>query len=227
MCDAASHEGLLERVNRMHESQFGADKLIKTAGFALGFAASLLDLDHRYGPSDTVTKGLRQLAAKFADVRYALRFHGGYSGLLIELENMKNLTFLGGWKDPKIKYLLMGQSLTLMQYYICENLAWLGWTAPEWIGERFIRRTLGTTADRLSQWSCWGWGLMCALDMWSTRLKFRELNGIEAVVRKWKATQPSEVRNTVAPFVYCATVGCMNWVPLLICVCPFWFCDSS
>eukprot|EP00041_Stephanoeca_diplocostata_P013373 m.234279 g.234279 ORF g.234279 m.234279 type:complete len:62 (+) comp19315_c0_seq3:892-1077(+) len=29
---------------------------------------------------------------------------------------MKNLTFLGGWKDPKIKYLLMGQSLTLMQY---------------------------------------------------------------------------------------------------------------
>eukprot|EP00041_Stephanoeca_diplocostata_P013374 m.234273 g.234273 ORF g.234273 m.234273 type:complete len:114 (+) comp19315_c0_seq3:276-617(+) len=88
MCDAASHEGLLERVNRMHESQFGADKLIKTAGFALGFAASLLDLDHRYGPSDTVTKGLRQLAAKFADVRYALRFHGGYSGLLIELENV-------------------------------------------------------------------------------------------------------------------------------------------
>lgn len=54
-----------------------------------------------------------------------LRFHGGYSGLLVEAENLKNLSFLGGWQDPKAKALLYGQSASLMFYYLCENAAYV------------------------------------------------------------------------------------------------------
>jgi hypothetical protein len=44
----------------------------------------------------------------------ALRFHGGYSGVLMEAENMKNLSFLGGWKDPRVTALLYAQSVSLI-----------------------------------------------------------------------------------------------------------------
>ena len=36
----APAEGLLEKTVRVHESEFGADKLIKTAGFAFGLLAN-------------------------------------------------------------------------------------------------------------------------------------------------------------------------------------------
>lgn len=103
------------------------------------------------GDDHATAIGLQQIASKCSDVRMALRFHGGYSGLLVEFENMKNLSFLGGWRDPAVKSLLYGQSVSLVFYYLFENAAYLGWTAPGWIGTySTVRYGARLTSDRRS-----------------------------------------------------------------------------
>eukprot|EP00947_MAST-08B_sp_MAST-8B-sp1_P006211 g6211.t1 len=121
----------LERIVHEHESHFMADKLIKTVGFACGLSKCWFRRPiSGFGEESDLAVGLGQISAKCADVRYALRFHGGYCGLLVEADNLKNCTFLGGWKWPVAKKLMYAQSLSLVFYYICENAAYLGWTAP-------------------------------------------------------------------------------------------------
>ena len=118
--------GLLEKVVSSHESAFATDKLIKTAGFICGTLACWYRRPlSGHGPGSDMAVGLQQLASKCTDVRYALRYHGGYCGVLVELENLKNLSFLGGWKDPTVKKLLYCQSAALIQYYVCENTAYV------------------------------------------------------------------------------------------------------
>ena len=111
----------------------------------------------------------------------ALRFHGGYSGLLVEFENIKNLSFLGGWRDPAVKSLLYGQSVSLVFYYLFENAAYLGWTAPGWIGAKL--KPYGG-ADHLSRMSCFGWASWCLLDMASTGIKLQEVARMEKKVKR-------------------------------------------
>lgn len=163
--------GLLEKFVRLHESHFGSDKLIKTVGFMCGFAACW----HRGAGRDELAEGLEQIAAKASSVRCALRFHGGYCGVLVELENLKNLTFLGGWRDPWVRRLLVFQSCALLQYYVCENLSFLGGVAPKLIGRRLER--LGGCGG-LSMRSCHAWVAWGLAELASTMLKLRELNAL-------------------------------------------------
>eukprot|EP00037_Helgoeca_nana_P023788 m.247628 g.247628 ORF g.247628 m.247628 type:complete len:162 (-) comp26455_c1_seq4:2931-3416(-) len=108
----------LVKFNRLHEQQYASDKLVKTVGFAAGFVAAMRQRVGWHGPDDPVALGLQQIASQCGNVGYALRFHGGYSGLLNELENFVNISFLGGWKDPWLKVLVRLQSAALMQ---CEH----------------------------------------------------------------------------------------------------------
>ena len=161
-----------------HSSHFASDKFIKTAGYVAGVLA--IALARIRGDNDPAVVGLRRIAAKCGDVRYALRFCGGYCGVLFEADNMQRLTCLGGWKSSGIKSLLYMQSVSLLQYYVYENMAYLGWTAPGWIGKWLKRHWYD--ADEMGRLSCFGWAAWCAFDAWSSVLKLRELNGIEEVV---------------------------------------------
>eukprot|EP00729_Bicosta_minor_P002026 gene2026-3190_t len=169
----------LENVVSMHTSQFAADKLIKTVGYLCGCAA--VGYRRSFGDEHATAIGLQQIASKCSDIIMGLRFHGGYSGLLVEAENLKNLSFLGGWQDPKAKALLYGQSASLMFYYLCENAAYLGWTAPGWIGPKL--KPYGG-ADHLSRMSCFGWASWCLLDMASTGVKLQEIARMETKIKK-------------------------------------------
>eukprot|EP00959_Pyramimonas_sp_CCMP1952_P353124 7398071-Pyramimonas_sp.AAC.1 len=132
-----SHPVTLDSIVENHESQFMSDKLIKTMGCLSGVLGLYYTRTH--GAEHPTTVGLQQISAKCSDVRYALRFHGGYSGLFVEIRNFKSLTNIEGWKHPTIKKLARAQSICLLQYYACENAAYLGWTAPNWIGKKLQR----------------------------------------------------------------------------------------
>lgn len=146
-----------------------------------------------------------QIAAQCGNARYVLRFHGGYSGVLNEIENFVNVSFLGGWKDPWIKTYTRLQSAALIQcvnhrvfrlnqtphgathlhcgrYYLYENAGYLGSAAPQWIGPKLAG--WGGSSELLRK-SCWGWGLSCLLDIAATRRKQDELGRMERKVRAW------------------------------------------
>jgi hypothetical protein len=176
----------LESIVTNHESHFMSDKLIKTVGCLAGMLATFYQRTH--GANHPTTVGLQHISAKCADVRYVLRFHGGYSGLLVEILNMKTLRFLGGWKHSAARWFMYAQSAALMQYYICENAAYLGWTAPNWIGKK-LERFGG--ANELGRVSCFGWGAWCAMEILSSSCKLKELARMQREVEETYTQIPS------------------------------------
>lgn len=172
-------EPFLDKTVSIHESQFGAEKLLKTVNCFLALAA--IRSARVRGPTHEITIGLEQLAAKLGNARYTMRFHGGYCGMLVELVNLKNNVFNGGWRDPMNKFLIQLQFTSMMPYYVCEHLAFLGWTAPDLIGKRLT--WLGG-ADELSRRSNYGFAVWCALELWRTIKRMTELDKMDRDFRR-------------------------------------------
>lgn len=171
-----------------HSSHFASDKLIKTVGYLAGVLSVVLKKLH--GQDDSRAVGLAQIAAKCGDVRYALRFCGGYCGVLFEADNVRRLTCLGGWRTPRVRHLLYAQSASLVQYYLYEHMAYLGWTAPGWVGAWLKENWY--PADEMSRLSCFGWASWCVFDIWSCVVKLEELGEMEREVeKKWGKSRPT------------------------------------
>lgn len=169
----------LETFVRNHEGHFMSDKFIKTFGYIAGCLGQIYERTH--GVDHPTTVGLKQICTTFQTARMAIRFQGGYCGLLVEFENMKNLSFLGGWKSTGAKLCLYAGSISLVQYYILENLAYLGWSAPGWIGKK-LKRFGG--ADEMGRLSCYGWGSWCFFDIVSCFYRLQELGKMEQIVKE-------------------------------------------
>lgn len=168
--------GFLSKTVDLHESQFGADKFVKTVGAACRLLAIIQD---RRSPGSPAAEGLNAIASKFSEARCTSRFCGGYSGVLVELHNLINLTFLGGWLDERQPLILRAQAVALMQFYAFEHASFLGVTAPRWLGP-WLAPVGG--ADELGRRSCYGWGVFNLLDLAATVLKLSELAKMEAAL---------------------------------------------
>ena len=81
-----------------------------------------------------------------------------------------------------MRHLLYAQSASLAQYYLYEHMAYLGWTAPGWVGKWLQQRW--HPADEMGRLSCVGWAAWCVFDTWSCVLKLRELGEMEAEVEE-------------------------------------------
>jgi len=167
-------DGILEKVVSMHESQGGSDKLIKTMQFFCGTVASFFEA--KYGPTDSRAIGFGQIAAKCSEARFVFRYHAGGNGAVVQLENLKNESWLGNWHDVRLKLLHKLEGLSLLQYHIWEGLSFAGTIAPEMIGKRLL--WLGG-ASKLGVQSCYGASLWCMFNMISSRIKLTELRKME------------------------------------------------
>merc|ERR1711865_1112827 len=168
----------IETVVAQHQSLFAVDKLIKTVGYSAGFLAEILIRTR--GATHQSVIGLNQIAAKCSETRYALRFHGSM-GVLAEVDAVSRHQ-LGEWNDQSLKTVDVVKSLTLIQYYAFENIAFLGWVAPEWIG-RWLEK-YSAHPDEWGRYSAFGWVACCLLDLLSCFKKLSELNKLERQVTR-------------------------------------------
>ena len=171
-----AERGLLDKTVALHESQFGADKFVKTVGASCRLLAIVQE---GLLPASAAAEGLHAIASKFSEARCTGRFCGGYSGILVELHNLIHLTFLGGWRDERQPLILRAQAVALIQFYAFEHASFLGAAAPRWL-EPWLTPLGG--ADELGRRSCYGWGVFNLLDVAATVLKLRELEAMETAL---------------------------------------------
>eukprot|EP00040_Diaphanoeca_grandis_P023083 m.125019 g.125019 ORF g.125019 m.125019 type:complete len:267 (+) comp29097_c0_seq1:197-997(+) len=171
-----------DRFIAIHQSYYGSEKLIKTVETI--FKTLVHFFEGTRGVGSELPVGLKQLASQISSARYILRFHGGGSGILAEVHNLQNVD-LGGYQNPKIKQIFYLKIFAMFQYYSHENLAFLGWSAPDLIGKRL--GFLGG-ADELGRRSTYGWGVYLMMNIYAARLKFRELARLEITVRAGRHT---------------------------------------
>eukprot|EP00941_MAST-03F_sp_MAST-3F-sp1_P001774 g1774.t1 len=155
-----------------HESQFASDLFIKTFCHSFGLAGALCR-------DEELSVGFCKLSTSLSLARYVGRICGGYSGILVEIDNLQNNTFLENWKEPWCGTINSLQSLALLFYYPLEHLAWAGWTAPQLIGSRI-------NADECGRASCFGWLAWITLNIVQVFFRMKELKRIKCRVENWK-----------------------------------------
>ncbi|KAG5177889.1 hypothetical protein JKP88DRAFT_350511 [Tribonema minus] len=157
---------LLDKYVGYTSAYFYHDKVLKTGGYTCSSLAAVLRVLNG-GKSTTLTEGLDKLYGEVGMTRCLTRFIGTTDAL----EAIRNDSWVGDWKDRRIRNLVKFQAWTMLIYHPMEHVGYLAYIVP---------KLVPLNGDWWFAKACYWWVAYVVADLYISLLKFKELKRSDA-----------------------------------------------